>query len=146
MIQPFTLKRSADVSGVSGTGTVAEGVVFSDGTTILRWLRAGGSTAVYDSLEAMDAIHSHDGKTKVVYAFGPAANGPEFVNRLFEIMGPDTVLEAEVAEVVDEISHTDRAAVRSAFEQIVREELMDDDLQNEVIGMLDAAMGAMVTP
>jgi hypothetical protein len=66
-LRQFVLRRTTDVSGVSGTGDVAEGVVFSDGTTVLRWLRAGGSTAVYDSLETMEAIHGHDGGTSVVF-------------------------------------------------------------------------------
>ena len=33
----FALIRDVDVSGVSGTGVVAEGVQFSDGTCVLRW-------------------------------------------------------------------------------------------------------------
>jgi hypothetical protein len=34
----FRLVRDRDVSGVSGTGIVAEGTMFSDGTCVLRWL------------------------------------------------------------------------------------------------------------
>lgn len=64
----FRLVRTEDVSGVSGVGAVAEGVTFTDGTTVLRWLRAGGSTAVYDSHERMAAIHGHDGRTTVQWA------------------------------------------------------------------------------
>lgn len=63
----FHLFRTEDATGVSGTGTVAEGIVFTDGTTVLRWLRAGGSTAVYDSPEAVVAIHGHDGRTVMAY-------------------------------------------------------------------------------
>jgi hypothetical protein len=33
----FTLLRNKDESGVSGTGVVLEGCVFSDGTTVVRW-------------------------------------------------------------------------------------------------------------
>lgn len=69
----FRLVRTEDVSGVSGTGAVAEGVTFTDGTTVLRWLRAGGSTAVYDSHERMAAIHGHDGRTTVEWAEARAA-------------------------------------------------------------------------
>jgi hypothetical protein len=64
-VRRFNLIRHEDVSGVSGTGVVCEGVVFSDGRTVLRWLRAGGSTAVYDSVEQMEAIHGHDGRTSL---------------------------------------------------------------------------------
>lgn len=63
----FRLVRSEDVSGVSGTGTVADGVVFPDGVTILRWRTARGSTAVYDSVKDVERIHGHDGKTRLVW-------------------------------------------------------------------------------
>jgi len=36
----FLLVRDCDPSGVSGTGIVAEGVQFSDGTAVMHWLRA----------------------------------------------------------------------------------------------------------
>ena len=36
-----------------------EGVVFSDGTTVLRWYTANGSTAVWPSLEDVLKIHGH---------------------------------------------------------------------------------------
>jgi hypothetical protein len=63
----FVLNRIDDESGVSGTGIVAEGVEFSDGTAVLRWRSHIASTAVYDSIRALNAIHGHDGKTKVRY-------------------------------------------------------------------------------
>lgn len=65
-VQVYLLVRAEDVSGVSGTGPVAEAVVFSDGICVLRWLRAGGSTAVYDSLDAAVRIHGHGGATRFV--------------------------------------------------------------------------------
>lgn len=62
----FQLVRTEDISGVSGTGIVADGVIFPDGTCSLRWRTAGGSTAIYDSIEKLEKIHGHDGRTKVV--------------------------------------------------------------------------------
>lgn len=59
----FHLVRDEDESGVSGTGRVAVGVVFPDGTVALRWNTATASTAVYDSLEDVITIHGHGGKT-----------------------------------------------------------------------------------
>lgn len=55
----FYMTRDADESGVSGTGKVLEGAVFSDGTTVIRWTVEGkpSSTAVYPSYEAFDLIH-----------------------------------------------------------------------------------------
>lgn len=66
----FTLVRKTDVSGVSGTGIVAEGVVFQDGTCAMRWLTATPSTAIYASIEDLEKIHGHDGAT--VVQFDPA--------------------------------------------------------------------------
>jgi hypothetical protein len=59
----FHLVRDEDETGVSGTGTVAVGVVFPDGTVAMRWNTNTASTAVYDSLEDVIKIHGHGGKT-----------------------------------------------------------------------------------
>ena len=59
----FRLNRLEDESNVSGTGIVAQGVVFDDGTCVLRWLTQHSSTAIYGSVEEMISIHGHGGKT-----------------------------------------------------------------------------------
>lgn len=64
-MRTFALIRHSDPSGVSGTGVVAQGVVFSDGTTVLRWMLDTRSTGVYESLADMIAIHGHGGQTEV---------------------------------------------------------------------------------
>jgi hypothetical protein len=69
--QPFGLYRHQDVTGVSGTGTVAYGVQFADGTTVLRWLGENPSTVIWESLEAAMRVHGHDGKTQVVWLMAP---------------------------------------------------------------------------
>ncbi|MGW6194823.1 hypothetical protein ACWF0M_01630 [Kribbella sp. NPDC055110] len=62
----FVLRRSVDVSGVSGTGDVAEGVEWSDGTVALRWRGRWATTVVWDyGLDALLAVHGHDGSTVV---------------------------------------------------------------------------------
>jgi hypothetical protein len=66
-MRKFWLKRIEDISQVSGTGIVAEGIIFSDGVTVLRWLTAGGSTAIYNSIDSVKKIHGHNGRTKIVY-------------------------------------------------------------------------------
>lgn len=62
----FHLMRSEDISGVSGIGSVAEGVEFSDGTAVIRWTTKFRSWAVYASMEDLLAIHGHNGATIVV--------------------------------------------------------------------------------
>lgn len=61
----FDLFRHRDISGVSGTGPVAEGVQFSDGTVALRWPGADPSTAVWPSVESVLKIHGHSGATEI---------------------------------------------------------------------------------
>ena len=63
----FQLQRDVDVSGVSGTGIVADGVVFPRGTTIIEWRGELSSTAIYKSIEDLEAIHGHNGATKIVW-------------------------------------------------------------------------------
>jgi hypothetical protein len=64
----FHLQREHDVSGISGTGRVAEGVEFSDGTVAIRWMaREHQSTVVWSSIADVEAIHGHGGVTKIVW-------------------------------------------------------------------------------
>lgn len=57
----FKLLRKKDISGVSGTGPVAEGVQFTDGTVSLRWYGTRASTNNYSSIEDLIGIHDHIG-------------------------------------------------------------------------------------
>jgi len=66
-VKTFTLQRDTDVSGVSGTGQVAEGVQFSDGICVIRWYGVHQSTVVWPSIESVEAIHGHGGATRIVW-------------------------------------------------------------------------------
>ena len=65
----FELHRDEDVTGVSGTGVVAEGVIFRDGVGAVRWLTEWPTSAVFHDRgqEAIEHIHGHGGKTRVVW-------------------------------------------------------------------------------
>lgn len=63
----FYLQRNEDETGKSGTGRVADGVQFADGTCVLRWLTHYGSTAVYNNIGELEFIHGHGGKTQVTW-------------------------------------------------------------------------------
>lgn len=69
----FALIRLADVSGVSGTGHIADGCRFSDGSVVLRWRNACPSTSVWPDLASMITVHGHGGST-VVEWLDPANN------------------------------------------------------------------------
>ena len=67
-MQPFWLKRTEDVSGVSGTGIVAEGIIFTSGKVILAWLSDHHTTEQADSIKEIEDLHGHGGRTVIVYA------------------------------------------------------------------------------
>jgi hypothetical protein len=63
----FILVRHEDVSKVSGTGVVAQGIQWPDGTVSMRWSNPGlpSSFACWDNIEAIERIHGHQGKTEI---------------------------------------------------------------------------------
>jgi hypothetical protein len=64
-LRQFYLERLEDESGVSGVGIVAVGVVFPSGTAVMEWTTRLSSLAVYKSIQTLDEIHSHGGRTVV---------------------------------------------------------------------------------
>ena len=72
----FALVRAHDLTGISGTGVVAHGAVFPDGTTAVRWreLEPGdpnydrgvrATTVIFPNPEAVEALHGHAGATRI---------------------------------------------------------------------------------
>lgn len=61
----FSLYRWDDISGVSGTGTVAYGIQFPDGHCAVRWNSGHASTNSYDCIEDIETTHGHRGATEV---------------------------------------------------------------------------------
>ncbi|TAE61686.1 MAG: hypothetical protein EAZ76_11045 [Nostocales cyanobacterium] len=65
----FRLERKKDVTGISGTGTVAVGCHFKGfgGLAVMQWLTEFTSTAWYIAgLEQIELIHGHKGKTRIL--------------------------------------------------------------------------------
>lgn len=63
----FQLHRHEDISGISGTGIVAEGVEFTNGKCVISWLTETSSIAIYNNINELEMIHSHDGRTQIVW-------------------------------------------------------------------------------
>lgn len=67
----FHLQRNQDVSGVSGTGHVADGVIWPDGTATVRWCGDRPSTVHWDHIGHAKAVHGHGGATQIVLDDSP---------------------------------------------------------------------------
>lgn len=65
----FTLLRHEDATGISGTGVVAEGVEFTDGIVVMKWIVGDfrSMTIWNQGIEAVREIHGHDGRTEVLW-------------------------------------------------------------------------------
>lgn len=65
----FELHRKRDTTGVSGTGHIASGVRFSDGTCVLRRCANIANTVTYSCMEDVRKVHCHNGDTKVTWKY-----------------------------------------------------------------------------
>ena len=79
----FTLHRCEDETGVSGTGVVAWGVQWPDGSVSLRWLGVTPSFVNYEGvagdvirtgLQHVLTVHGHHGKTTIRWKDGDNDN------------------------------------------------------------------------
>lgn len=61
----FKLVRLKDVSGISGDGLVAEGIVFHDGQTVLSWFGRIHSIEIFPEVSDVLKIHGHGGLTVI---------------------------------------------------------------------------------
>jgi len=63
MTRTFKIFRDEDISGVSGTGFICEGVVFSDGHAAIHWTGSPYPTTTPhpDGLDSVLYIHNHKG-------------------------------------------------------------------------------------
>jgi hypothetical protein len=63
----FHLQRDTDITGVSGTGRVANGVLWPDGTVAIRWCGDRPSTVHWDRIADAEHVHGHHGSTRIVW-------------------------------------------------------------------------------
>jgi hypothetical protein len=68
-MRAFVLVRDEDVTGISGTGIVAEGIEFTGGVVALRWLSEFPTSVVFHDrgMKSVEAVHGHGGLTRVVW-------------------------------------------------------------------------------
>jgi hypothetical protein len=68
-MRTFKLKRMEDISGISGTGYVAEGIQFSSGKVAISFFPVEptfvASVNVFNSMDEVEKIHGHEGATSI---------------------------------------------------------------------------------
>lgn len=64
----FYLKRNEDISGISGTGIVAEGTIFYNGKVALIWKSDTPCISIWDGIDHVMKVHGHNGKTEIIPA------------------------------------------------------------------------------
>lgn len=71
MMRRFVLLRHGDITGISGTGVVAHGIEFTDGTCAVHWLgdfpcvQVWPAMAGTNGVNGVRVIHGHSGRTVV---------------------------------------------------------------------------------
>lgn len=63
----FHLLRKEDVSGVSGTGVVAEGCEYSNGMIALVFISQYPCVNIYPNIKIVEAVHGHSGASEVIW-------------------------------------------------------------------------------
>lgn len=61
----FKLVRNKDITGISGTGYVAQGCEFDNGLVAITWLGKVQSITFYNSIADAETIHCHAGATVI---------------------------------------------------------------------------------
>lgn len=62
----FQLDRVKDISGVSGTGLVAEGIEFEDRQVVLRWYNTGAIT-IFRNIQDCRKVHCAGDHTRIIH-------------------------------------------------------------------------------
>ena len=65
-MRKFYLFRHEDIHNNSGTGVVAEGVIFGDGTGSYTWLTKQKTVTTFVKIKDVMELHSHGGKTDII--------------------------------------------------------------------------------
>jgi hypothetical protein len=95
----FTLRRNVDISGASGTGVVADGVLWPDGSASVRWRGNDPSVAFWADFGSVERIHGHGGATRVVWADTADPDADQQADDLAEPLQPYTVVACGCRDV-----------------------------------------------
>jgi hypothetical protein len=71
LVKPFYLLRTEDVNGNSGTGVVAVGAIMPSNRCILEWTTNELTETIFESLEQIERLHGHNGRTTIIMGAPP---------------------------------------------------------------------------
>ncbi|MFF0597861.1 hypothetical protein [Streptomyces antibioticus] len=130
--RPFVLRRDRDLSGVSGTGIVADGVEFPDGHAVIHWRGKWALTTPHpDGVASIVDIHDHGGQgdLHIIWADEFEAARRELMVDVVDAFdvppqwcGPEAetaYLRREVARAVQAVQDGRAAPVEAGDERIV---------------------------
>ena len=83
----FNLMRFEDVHNKSGTGHVAEGVEFEDGSVSIKWCSQYWSGTWFRSIRELKHLHGHEGRTKVSWIDPPGVDDVEAGENAINLTG-----------------------------------------------------------
>lgn len=138
----FRVVRDQDISGISGTGVVAEGVQFTDGWVVTHWLDQAPmwepKTDVWHhkGTGPITKIHGHGGATRIVWTADQEAADAELradIAAAFDVPG---WIAGDAAERVSL-----RRQIRDALQQqFVHQRLPDEDERQGIDELTDIVM------
>jgi hypothetical protein len=141
----FRVVRDQDISGISGTGVVAEGVQFSDGWVVTHWLDQAPmwepKTDVWHhkGTGPITKIHGHGGATRIVWTADQEAADAELradITAAFDVPG---WVAGDAAERVSL-----RRQIRDALQQqFVHQRLPDEDERQGIDELTDIVMSVV---
>ncbi|WP_234365398.1 hypothetical protein [Streptomyces sp. RTd22] len=107
-VRVFWLQRDHDVTGISGTGIVADGVEWPDRSVTIRWRGPRPSTVNWASLTDAEAIHGHGGATRIVWTDQPNDDLTEVERLGFDLYRAQDALAfvREMCDIADRNSDT----------------------------------------
>lgn len=125
----FVLQRDTDITGVSGTGVVAEGVEFSDGCVALRWTGLTPTSVVFHDrgMDSVDRVHGHSGATRVVWLDPPST--PGLISQVSHVVGSHVPTTSAVLRIPRSLLPEDEEQQRVALMRLVAalSDAQDDD-------------------
>lgn len=128
MTRRFHLLRDHDVSGISGTGHIADGVLWDNGTVTICWRGPHESVVHRRSVRSVEEIECHGGATRIVWDDGE----PDDVT--LEQSG-GTIAWRVFGKTADELRHVDLSTAQ-ALAHIARSRLDGDGLTPTIMGAI----------